>query len=76
MTDEQQGYLQALSTMRLWHRWQLGNCLGDTRAMQAHEQAIAYLDMLIVTKKLQGAQDEDERRRAEQAGSGTSINRS
>ena len=30
--------------------------------MQAHEKAIDWLDMLIATKKLHAAQDEDERR--------------
>lgn len=63
MTDEQKGYLQALSDVRSWHRWELAQCLGDVRAMEAHEKAIAWLDMLIATKKLHAAQDEDERRR-------------
>ncbi|WP_457105886.1 hypothetical protein [Methylobacterium sp. P5_C11] len=68
MTDEQKGYLHALSTMRLWHRWQISECLGDARAMQAHEQAIAWLDMLIATKKPHAAQDEGELRRARPTG--------
>ncbi len=63
MTDEQKAYLQALSDVRAWHRWELAQCLGDVRAMQAHEKAIDSLDMLIATKKLHAAQDEDERRR-------------
>ena len=41
MTDEQKGYLQVLSDVRPWHRWQIGQCLGDVRAMQTHELAIA-----------------------------------
>ncbi|KQS85746.1 hypothetical protein ASG32_17805 [Methylobacterium sp. Leaf361] len=71
MTDEQKGYLQALSDLRSWHRWQIGACHGDLRSTQAHEDAIAYLDMLIATKKLHAAQDEDERQRARAANSQT-----
>lgn len=51
VTDEQKGYLQALSDMRSWHRWQVGVRHGDVRAMQSHEDAIALLDLLIATKK-------------------------
>jgi hypothetical protein len=68
VTDKQKGYLQALSTMRLWQRWQIGECLGDARAMQAHEQAIAWLDDLIATKKRHAAEDEAERRHDRSAG--------
>ena len=68
MTDEQKGYRQALSDLRSRHRWQLGACPGDVRTMQAHEQAIAYLDMLIVMQRLHAAQDEEERRRARPTG--------
>lgn len=60
MTDEQKGYLQALSDLRFWHRWQIGQALGDVRVMQAHEDAIAYLDLLIATKKQHAAKDEAE----------------
>lgn len=63
MTDEQKGYLQALSDLRSWHRWQIGQALGDVRAMQSHEIAIAYLDLLIATKRQHAAEDEAERRR-------------
>jgi hypothetical protein len=51
--------------VRSWHRWELAQCLGDVRAMQAHEKAIDWPDMLIATKKLHAAQDEAERRRGE-----------
>lgn len=63
MTDEQKGYLQALSDVRAWHRWELAQCLGDVRRMEAHEKAIAWLDLLIATKKQHAAEDEAERRR-------------
>jgi hypothetical protein len=63
VTDEQKGYLQALSDLRSWHRWQIGQALSDVRAIQAHETAIAYLDLLIATKKQHAAEDEAERRR-------------
>ena len=62
MTDEQKGYLQALFDLRSWHRWQIGQSLGDVRTMQANEDAIAYLDLLIATKKQHAAEDEAERR--------------
>jgi len=71
VTDEQKGYLQALSDLRLWHRWQLGQCLGNVRAMQPHETAIAYLDLLIATKKQHAAEDEAARQRARAANSQT-----
>jgi hypothetical protein len=63
MTDEQKGYLQALSDVRSWHRWELTQCLGDVRSMEPHEKAIAWLDLLIATKKQHAAEDEAERRR-------------
>jgi hypothetical protein len=62
VTDEQKGYLQALADVRSWHRWQIGLALGDVRAMQAHESAVAWLDLLIATKKQHAAEDEVERR--------------
>lgn len=62
MTDEQKGYLQALSDVRSWHRWELAQCLGDVRRMEPHEKAIAWLDLLIATKKQHAAEDEAERR--------------
>lgn len=62
MTDEQKAYLQALSDVRSWHRWELAQCLGDIRAMEAHEKAIAWLDLLIATKQQHAAEDEAERR--------------
>ncbi len=36
MTPEQLAYLQALADVRSWHRWQIGQALGDVRAVQAH----------------------------------------
>ncbi|MDE3748609.1 hypothetical protein [Methylobacterium radiotolerans] len=62
MRDEQKGYLQALSDVRSWHRWEVTQCLGDVRRMEAHEKAIAWLDLLIATKKQHAAEDEAERR--------------
>ena len=67
MTDEQKGYLQALADLRSWHRWQIEQALGDVRAMRPHETAIAYLDLLIATKKQHAAEDEAERLRADAA---------
>ncbi|MFJ7441660.1 hypothetical protein ACIQW5_29210 [Methylorubrum thiocyanatum] len=64
-------YLQALSDVRSWHRWQVEQRFGDVRAMQIHQDAMAYLDMLIATKNLHAAQDEDERQRARAANSDT-----
>ena len=64
MTDEQKGYLQALTDVRSWHRWQIGQCLGDVRDMQVHEVAIAWLDLLIATKRQHASEDELERQRA------------
>ncbi|QGY02374.1 hypothetical protein MMSR116_11185 [Methylobacterium mesophilicum SR1.6/6] len=61
MTDEQKGYLQALSDVRAWHRWQIGQALGDVRATLAHESAIAWLDELVATKKRRAVEDEAER---------------
>ena len=58
MTDEQKGYLQALSDVRSWHRWQINQSLGDVRTMEAHETAIAWLDLLIATKRQHAAEDE------------------
>ncbi len=58
MTDEQRSYLQALSDLRSWHRWQFNQALGDVGTMQAHETAIAYLDLLIATKKQHAAEDD------------------
>ncbi|MFB0491341.1 hypothetical protein ABIE45_003927 [Methylobacterium sp. OAE515] len=54
--------MQALSNLRSWHRWQIAQALSDIRAIQVHESAIAYLDMLIATKKQHAAEDEVERR--------------
>ena len=71
MTDEQKGYLQALSDLRSWHRWQIGQALGDVRAMQPHETDIAYLNLLIATKKQHAAEDEVDRQRARAANSQT-----
>ena len=61
MTPEQKAYIQALSDVRSWHRWQLGQSLGDVRTMEAHELAIAWLDLLIATKKQHAAEDGVER---------------
>ena len=63
MIDEQKGHLQALSDLRSWHRWQIGQALGDVRRMEPHESAVAWLDLLIATKKQHAAEDEAERRR-------------
>ncbi|MGU3384388.1 hypothetical protein ACLBYG_07770 [Methylobacterium sp. D53M] len=38
--------------------WQ---AIGDVHAMQAHEDAIAYLDLLITTKKQHAVEDEARR---------------
>jgi hypothetical protein len=64
VTDEQKGYLQALTDVRSWHRWQISQSLGDVRTMQAHELATAWLGLLIVTKKQHASEDEVERQRA------------
>lgn len=64
MTDEQKGYLQALADVRSWHRRQINQAIGDVRTMQAHEGAIAWLDLLIATKKRHAVEDEAERRQA------------
>ncbi|MCJ2097683.1 hypothetical protein [Methylobacterium sp. E-046] len=71
MTDEQRGYLQALSDVRSWHRWQISQSLGDVRTMEAHEMAIAWLDLVITTKKQHAAEDEADRQRARAANSQT-----
>ncbi|SDA09211.1 hypothetical protein SAMN02799622_00002 [Methylobacterium sp. UNC378MF] len=47
MTDEQKGYLQALSDVRAWHQWQIGQKFEDTRGREGHEAAVAWLDLLI-----------------------------
>ncbi|MCJ2102491.1 hypothetical protein [Methylobacterium sp. E-046] len=61
MTDEQKGYLQALSDVRSWHRWEISQSLGGARTMEAHESAVAWLDLLIATKKQHASEDEAER---------------
>ena len=58
MTADQKAYLQALADVRSWHRWQIGQALGDGRTIQAHEMAIAWIDELIATKKRHAAEDE------------------
>ncbi|MCJ2015828.1 hypothetical protein MKK84_00035 [Methylobacterium sp. E-065] len=67
MTPEQQAYIQALSDVRSYHRWQIGQALGDMRTIQVHESAIAWLDVLIATKKRHAAEDEAERRNVREA---------
>jgi|GEM_PF-2730235 len=62
MTDAQKAYLQALVDVRSWHRWQIGQSVGDARTMQAHEMAVAWLDQLIATKKQHAIEDEEDRR--------------
>ncbi|MCJ2084852.1 hypothetical protein MKK88_02440 [Methylobacterium sp. E-005] len=57
MTEAQKAYLQALADVRSWHRWQIGQSIGDARTMQAHELAIAWLDQLIAAKKRHAAED-------------------
>jgi hypothetical protein len=64
MTDEQRGYLQALSDVRSWHRWQISQSLGNVRTMEAHESAIAWLGEVIAAKKRHAAEDEAERRQS------------
>ena len=71
MTDEQKAYLQALSDVRAWHRWQISQSLGDVRTMEAHGTAIAWLDLLIATKRQHAAEDEAMRRRARGSEVGT-----
>ena len=63
MTAEQKAYLQALADVRSWHRWQIGQSVGDVRVMQAHESAIAWLDEPVATKKRHAAEDERDRER-------------
>lgn len=60
MTTEQQAYLQALADVRSWHRWQIGQALGNMRLIQAHESAIAWIDEVIAAKKWHAAEDEAE----------------
>jgi len=62
MTAEQKACLQALADVRSWHRWQIGQSVGDVRAMQAHEMAIAWIDEVIAAKKRHAAEDEAESR--------------
>jgi len=71
VTDQQKGYLQALSDLRSWHRWQIIHAVGDIRRMEPHETAIAYLDLLISTKKQHAAEDEADRQRERAANSQT-----
>lgn len=63
VTDEQRSYLQALSDVRAWHRWKIGQSIGDVRTMQAHEEAIAWLNLLIATKTQHAPEDKKERYR-------------
>ena len=60
MTAEQKAYLQALADVRSWHRWQIGQSVGDVRTIHVHESAIAWLDVLIATKRQHAAEDEAE----------------
>ncbi|MBE7201826.1 MAG: hypothetical protein INR70_29040 [Parafilimonas terrae] len=60
MTPEQKAYLQALADVRSWHRWQIGQSVGDARTIQAHEMAIAWIDEVIAAKKRHAAEDEAE----------------
>jgi hypothetical protein len=77
VTDGQKGYLQALADVRSWHRWQIGQAVGDVRVMQAHESAVAWLDVLIATKKQHAAEDKAERRQlgVNQGDMGAALNR-
>lgn len=61
MTPEQKAYLRALADVRSWHRWQIGQSVGDARTMQAHEMAVAWLDQLIATKQRHAAEEQAER---------------
>ena len=62
MTNAQKGYLQALSDVRSWHRRQIRSSRGNVGTMRAHESRVAWLDVLIATKKQHAAKDEAERR--------------
>ena len=62
---------RALTDVRSWHRWQINQSLGDVRTMREHELAIAWLDLLIATKKQHASEDELERQRARAANSQT-----
>jgi hypothetical protein len=64
MTDAQKAYIQALSDVRSYHRWQIGQALGDMRTIQTHESAIAWVDEVIAAKTRHAAEDEAERQRA------------
>lgn len=61
MTPEQKAYLQALADVRSWHRWQISQSIGDVRAMQAHEMAIAWINEVIAAKERHAAEDGAER---------------
>ncbi|WP_267424341.1 hypothetical protein [Methylobacterium sp. GC_Met_2] len=73
MTSEHEAYIQALSDVRSWHRWQIGQTLGDMRTVLVHESAIAWLDVLISTKRQHAAEDQAERQLARVANSQTGM---
>ncbi|MCJ2061119.1 hypothetical protein MKK63_00035 [Methylobacterium sp. J-088] len=73
MTEEQTGDLQVLADLRAWHRRQIEQALGDTRVVQAHEQAILRLHQLSAIKRQRAAEDEADRQRARAANSQTGI---
>lgn len=68
MTDAQKAYLQALADVRSWHRWQIGQSVGDARTIQAHEMAIAWIDEVIAAKKRHAVEDEAERQVGQSTG--------
>ncbi|WP_345819952.1 hypothetical protein ABC766_27360 [Methylobacterium fujisawaense] len=69
MSDEQKAYLQALVDVRSWHRWQIGQAVGDVRTIQAHEMAIAWIEEVIAAKRRHAVEDEAERQRVRAANS-------
>ncbi|SDA12804.1 hypothetical protein SAMN02799622_00815 [Methylobacterium sp. UNC378MF] len=60
MTDEQKGYLKALSDVRAWHQLQIGQKFEDTRGREGPEAAVAWLDLLIAATEERAAEDEAE----------------
>lgn len=57
MTNGQKSYLKAVSDLRSLHRRQVEQSLGEVHAMQAHEQAIVWLDKIIDMMKRLAAED-------------------
>ena len=52
MTPERKAYIQAPSDVRSRHRWQLGRKSDrHMHGRDSHKEAIAWLDVLIATKR-------------------------